>query len=78
MSGADAAYNYDRYRKLLAEADDEPKRLAFINHRHQMLAIRKALGVVMNRLDADVVVTINREHACQFTRQFGNINSSDV
>ena len=31
MSGADTAYNYDRYRKLLAEADDEAKRLAFIN-----------------------------------------------
>ena len=31
MSGADTAYNYDRYRKLLAEADDESKRLAFIN-----------------------------------------------
>lgn len=30
MSGVDAAYNFDRYRKLLAEADDEPKRLAFI------------------------------------------------
>ena len=27
----DAGFNYDRYRKLLAEADDEPKRLAFIN-----------------------------------------------
>jgi hypothetical protein len=31
MSGADQAYNYDRYRQLLAEADDEAKRLAFIN-----------------------------------------------
>lgn len=31
MSGADTAYNFDRYRKLLAEAVDEPKRLAFIN-----------------------------------------------
>ena len=31
MSEADGAYNFDRYRKLLAEADDEPKRLAFIN-----------------------------------------------
>jgi hypothetical protein len=30
MSGADTAYNYDRYRQLLADADDEPKRLAFI------------------------------------------------
>jgi len=27
----DAGYNFDRYRRLLAEADDEPKRLAFIN-----------------------------------------------
>jgi hypothetical protein len=26
-----AGFNYDRYRRLLAEADDEPKRLAFIN-----------------------------------------------
>jgi hypothetical protein len=31
MSGVDAAYNFDRYRKLLAEANDESKRLAFIN-----------------------------------------------
>ena len=31
MSHSDAGYNYDRYRRLLAEADDEPKRLAFIN-----------------------------------------------
>jgi hypothetical protein len=30
MSGEDTAYNFDRYRRLLAEADDEPKRLAFI------------------------------------------------
>ena len=31
MSNADSAYDFDRYRKLLAEADDEPKRLALIN-----------------------------------------------
>ncbi len=31
MSGSDAGYNFDRYRSLLAEADDEPKRMAFIN-----------------------------------------------
>ena len=31
MSEADTAYNFDRYRKLLAEADDESKRMAFIN-----------------------------------------------
>ena len=27
----DAGFDYDRYRTLLAEATDEPKRLAFIN-----------------------------------------------
>ena len=31
MSNAYAAYNFDRYRQLLAEANDESKRLAFIN-----------------------------------------------
>jgi hypothetical protein len=31
MSKQEAGFDYDRYRKLLAEADDEPKRLAFIN-----------------------------------------------
>jgi len=31
MSGSDAGYNFDRYRRLLAEADDEPKRMAFIH-----------------------------------------------
>ena len=31
MAEQDAGFNYDRYRKLLAEADDESKRLAFIN-----------------------------------------------
>ena len=31
MNGLDAGFNFDRYRRLLAEADDEPKRLAFIN-----------------------------------------------
>ncbi len=31
MSDADTAYDFDRYRDLLAQADDEPKRLAFIN-----------------------------------------------
>lgn len=27
----DAGFDFDRYRRLLAEADDEPKRLAFIS-----------------------------------------------
>ena len=31
MSKPDAGFDYDRYRTLLAEATDEPKRLAFIN-----------------------------------------------
>jgi hypothetical protein len=31
MSGSDAGYNFDRYRQLLAEADDEPKRMALVN-----------------------------------------------
>ena len=31
MSKPDTGFDYDRYRKLLAEADDEPKRLALIN-----------------------------------------------
>ena len=31
MSKPDAGFDYDRYRKLLAEADDESKRLAFID-----------------------------------------------
>jgi hypothetical protein len=31
MSEPDAGFDYDRYRKLLAEAVDEPKRLALIN-----------------------------------------------
>ena len=31
MSQPDAGFDFDRYRQLLAEADDEPKRLAFIN-----------------------------------------------
>jgi hypothetical protein len=30
MSGVDSGYDCDRYRRLLAEANDEPKRLALI------------------------------------------------
>ena len=30
MRRQDAGFDYDRYRRLLAEADDEPKRLALI------------------------------------------------
>ena len=31
MSKPDAGYDYNRYRQLLAEADDDSKRMAFIN-----------------------------------------------
>ena len=31
MSKQDAGFDFRRYRQLLAEADDETKRLAFIN-----------------------------------------------
>ncbi len=31
MSHSEPGYNYDRYRRLLAEADDEPKRMALIH-----------------------------------------------
>jgi hypothetical protein len=31
MGKSDAGFDYDRYHKLLAEAVDEPKRLALIN-----------------------------------------------
>ena len=31
MSDPDARYSHERYCRMLAEADDEPKRLAFIN-----------------------------------------------
>jgi hypothetical protein len=30
MANSDTGFDYDRYRKLLAEATDEPKRLALI------------------------------------------------
>lgn len=30
MSKPDPGFDFDRYRKLLAEADDEPKRVALI------------------------------------------------
>jgi hypothetical protein len=31
MGNPDIGYDFERYRKLLAEADDEPKRLALID-----------------------------------------------
>lgn len=46
MSGEDTAYNFDRYRRLLAEANDEPKRLAFIN----LLIEEKARDRLVNQM----------------------------
>jgi hypothetical protein len=40
MSKSDAGFDYARYRKLLAEAGDEPKRLALIS----LLIEEKAKG----------------------------------
>ena len=31
MSNSDTEFDYERYRRLLAEASDESKRMAFIN-----------------------------------------------
>jgi hypothetical protein len=31
MSNLESGYDYDRYRRLLAEAGDEPKRMALID-----------------------------------------------
>lgn len=31
MSKSDAGFDFDHYRKLLAEANDEPKRMALID-----------------------------------------------
>jgi hypothetical protein len=57
MSAADAAYNHDRYRKLLAEADSEAKRLAFINllieeKARDRLARQRVLTRISATLDA--------------------------
>jgi hypothetical protein len=38
MSETDTAFNFDRYRRLLAAADNESKRLAFIH----LLIVEKA------------------------------------
>jgi len=58
-SNSDAGFDYDRYRRLLAEADNEAKRLAFINllieekakdrlARHSLHATLVRMGIVAN------------------------------
>jgi hypothetical protein len=51
MASSDVVYNYDRYRSLLAEADDEPKRLAFIN----LLIQEKAKDQLVEQLLRDLL-----------------------
>lgn len=58
-SNSDAGFDHDRYRRLLAEANNEAKRLAFINllieekakdrlARHSLHATLVRMGIVAN------------------------------
>lgn len=58
-NNSDAGFDYDRYRRLLAEANSETKRLAFINllieekakdrlARHSLRATLVRMGIVTN------------------------------
>jgi hypothetical protein len=58
-NNSDAGFDYDRYRRLLAEANSETKRLAFINllieekakdrlARHSLHATLVRMGIVAN------------------------------
>ena len=58
-NGSDPGFDYDRYRKLLAEANNETKRLAFINllieekakdrlARHSLHSTLVRMGIVAN------------------------------
>ena len=61
-NNSDAGFDYDRYRRLLAEANNEAKRLAFINllieekakdrlARHSLRATLVRMGIVANPTD---------------------------
>jgi len=57
MREQDAGYDFERYRKLLAEAVDEQKRLAFINllvdeKAKDSLAAQNQLGSIRSLLSA--------------------------
>ena len=57
MRKQDAGFDFDRYRKLLAEAVDEPKRLALINllvdeKAKDSLAAQSRLGLIRSVLSA--------------------------
>jgi hypothetical protein len=64
-NSSDAEFDYDRYRKLLAEANNETKRLAFINllieekamdrlARRSLHATLVRMGIVANAADGSV------------------------
>jgi hypothetical protein len=50
MNKPDSGFDFDRYRKLLAEANDEPKRVALIEllvvegARSKLAALRNGIG----------------------------------
>jgi hypothetical protein len=57
MRNPDAGFDFDRYRKLLAEAVDEPKRLALIDllvdeKAKDTLAAQNRLGMIRSVLAA--------------------------
>jgi hypothetical protein len=57
MRKPDAGFDYHRYRQLLAEAVDEPKRLALINllveeKARDSLAAQSRLGMIRSVLSA--------------------------
>jgi hypothetical protein len=54
MNHEDLEYDYSRYRKLLAEADDEPKRLALINLLIEERA-RERLAAQATRQSGDLI-----------------------
>jgi hypothetical protein len=54
MSKPDSGFDFDRYRKLLAEANDEPKRIALI----ELLVVegaRAKLAVQRSRLGREPI-----------------------
>ncbi len=58
MRKQDAGYDYQRYRKLLAEAVDEPRRLALIELLVEEQASRRLMVQRMADRDAMTAATI--------------------
>jgi hypothetical protein len=57
MGKSDPGFDYDRYSKLLAEADDEPKRLALINLLTEEKAKQKLSEQVVRQQLAELGLT---------------------